>query len=137
MERVRFITHRSRDILFIDYSELQDTEEILRTIQQAKEIIAQQPENSVRVLTYVRDAKSDARVTQAMKEFAAHNKPYVCASAVVGMSPVHRIIFEAVRLFTKREIHAFDDLTPAKEWLTQQSTESATEESETVQQQTA
>ena len=120
MERARFITHRGQRILFVDYSELQDEDEILATIDAAKALIVQEPEESVLVLTYVHGAKSTAAVTQAMKEFAASNKPYVLASVVVGMSPVHRIIFEAVRLFSKRDIRACDSLVEGKDWLVQQ-----------------
>jgi hypothetical protein len=37
------------------------------------------------------------------------------------MSPVQRLIYEAVNLFSKRENScAFDDLGPAKEWLGEQ-----------------
>ena len=121
MERVRFITYRGRRILFMDYSELQDPEEILRLIENVKEIVAQQPENSVLGLVYVRGANITNTVKEAMKHGSLQNKPYVRATAVVGMSPVQRLVYEAVRLFSKREnFCAFDDLAPAKEWLVEQ-----------------
>lgn len=123
MERVRFITHRGHRILFMDYSELQDDQEIVRLIEQAKELVAQQPENSVLGLVYVRDANTSNVVKEAMKQGAVHNKPYIKATAVVGMSPMQRLVYEAVRLFSKREnFCAFDDLAPAKDWLLEQDT---------------
>jgi hypothetical protein len=120
MERARFITHRGQRILFLDFSELQETDEILSTIEQAKVLIVQEPKGSVLALTHVQNAKSDAEVTQALKDLAAHNKPYVLASAVVGMSPVYRMVLEAVRLFAKRDIRACDSLVAGKDWLVQQ-----------------
>jgi subtilase family serine protease len=121
MERVRFITYRGRQILFMDYSELQDPEEIARLIEQAKETVAEQPENSVLGLIYVRDANTTNAVKETMKHAAVHNKPYIRATAVVGMSPVQRLIYEAVNLFSKRENScAFDDIGPAKQWLVEQ-----------------
>ncbi|MDQ3555661.1 MAG: hypothetical protein M3409_02640 [Gemmatimonadota bacterium] len=120
MERARFITHRGQRILFLDFSELQETDEILSTIEQAKVLIVQEPKGSVLALTHVQNAKSHAEVTQALKDLAAHNKPYVLASAVVGMSPVYRMVLEAVRLFAKRDIRACDSLVAGKDWLVQQ-----------------
>jgi hypothetical protein len=52
-----------------------------------------------------------------MKEFTKHNKPYVKASAVVGISGIKKIIFHAVMLFSGRKIHACDTLEQAKDWL--------------------
>lgn len=136
MERVRFINYRGRDILFMDYSDLQDPAEIIQHIERAKELAAQQPENSVLGLVYLRDANLTSQVKEAMSQAAVHNKPYIIASAVVGMSAVQRLVYEAIRLFSKREnFHTFDDLAPAKDWLLQQTATSA--ESETAAEQTA
>jgi predicted GTPase len=120
MDPVRWITYRGSEILFIDVSGVKEKEEVHRRVEMAQEIIAAQPEKSVLVLTYVRDAVTDASTRDEMKAFAEHNAPYVLASAVVGLSTVQRVIYEAVRMLTGREIHAFDDLAPAKEWLSQQ-----------------
>lgn len=136
MERVRFITHRGREILFMDYSDLQDPAEIIQHIERAKEMVAQQPENSVLGLVYVRDANTTSEVKDAMSQAAVHNKPYIIASAVVGMSAMQRLVYEAVRLFSKREnFHTFDDLAPAKDWLLQQP--ASAQEAETAAEQTA
>jgi hypothetical protein len=54
-----------------------------------------------------------------MKEFAAHNKPYVKASTVVGITGLKKIIYDAVLMFSKRNISTFDSIDPAKEWLAQ------------------
>lgn len=133
MERTRFITHKGERVLYVDFSNLQDKDEILTTIEQAKPIIAQQPEHSLLVLTCVQDTRSDGPVSQAMKEFAAHNKPYVKASAVVGVSTVQRVILEAVRLFARRDLHAFESLPAAKEWLVEQARQDKREQRVTEQ----
>jgi hypothetical protein len=59
----------------------------------------------------------DDRVTQQMKEFTTHNKPYVRAAAVVGVEGVKKIILNAVMLFSKRKFHTFDSIDSAKAWL--------------------
>jgi hypothetical protein len=120
MERARFISHRGQRILFADYSELKDPDQIIATIDAVRALVAQEPGRSLLVLTYVEGATTAPAVTQAFKELAAHNKPYVLASALVGMTPMQRVIFEAVRIFAKRDIHSFDTLVAAKDWLVQQ-----------------
>lgn len=114
--RVQFISHRGRDILFLNFSGC-GVNEVLSTIDDAAKVIRVQPEGSVRTLTDVTNARFDDRVSEQMKKFTAHNKPYVRAAAVVGITGIKKIIFEAVMLFSKRKIHSFDTLDQAKDWL--------------------
>ena len=120
MERTRFIDHRGKQVLVLDYSGVRDPEAALAEIEHSKRVVARQPPNSLRVLTNVRDARYNAAVLQGMKDLAAHNAPYVRASAVVGMSGLHRIAYQAVILFSKRKIQVFDDPNAALDWLVQQ-----------------
>ena len=120
MERTRFIEHRGRRILLLDYAGLHDTGETLREIENSTRVVAAQPPGSLRILTNVRDARYDARALQAMKEMAAHNAPYVRASAVVGMSGLHRIALLAVILFSRRKFQTFDAEHEALDWLAAQ-----------------
>ncbi len=80
MERVRFINHDGKDILFLNFSYCK-AEEVVKTIHRAKQIISSRPENSLLTLTDVTDARFNDEVGQSMKEFTAHNKPYVKARA--------------------------------------------------------
>lgn len=120
MERTRFIEHRGKKILLLDYSELRDPREALQEIARSKEMVARQPPGSLLTLTYVRDARYDSSVIQAMKDLAAHNKPFVKAAAVVGMSGIHRAVYQTLLLFTRRNIKAFDDMEAARDWLAEQ-----------------
>lgn len=120
MERTRFIEHQGRRILLLDYAGIRDPDEALRSIAQSKEVVARQPPASLLVMTVVRDARYNATVLQGMKELAAHNTPYVKASAVVGMSGLHRIAYQAVILFSKRNIKVFDQEAEALDWLVSQ-----------------
>lgn len=117
MQRARFVTHQGQPILFIDLSNLDGDDEILGVIADARAIIDQQPEDSLAILTFVQGARVSDRVSEAMKAFAAKNNPYVVTSAVVGLSTMQRMLFEAVRMLTGRDIRAFDSLPPAKDWL--------------------
>jgi hypothetical protein len=120
MERTRFIEHQGHRILLLDYAGIRDPDEALRSIARSRELVARQPPGSLLVMTVVRDARYNAAVLQGMKELAAHNAPYVRASAVVGMSGLHRIAYQAVILFSKRNIKVFDHEAEALDWLVSQ-----------------
>lgn len=119
-ERVRFLLHRGKPILLIDFSHLEETEDILRVARAAKEVVAKQPPASLRTLSNVYRARYSPPVMDAIKELAVHNRPYVTAAAVVGMEGLHRILFRAVLLFSRRNMEAFDSLDAAKDWLATQ-----------------
>ena len=120
MDRTRFIEHRGVRILLLDYSGLRDPQETLREIAKSRQLVARQPANSLLTLTHVKDARYNSEILQAMKELATHNKPYVKAAAVVGMSGIHRAVYQTVLLFTRRNIRAFDGLEEASDWLATQ-----------------
>ena len=115
-ERVSFIHHRAVEILFIDWSDA-TSEEILAAIEDARKKIATRPEKSVRTLTYVTNARVDRRVTEALKDYVAHNKRYVIAGAVVGLNDLKTIVFNFVNRATGRSLRAMDSVDQAKEWL--------------------
>lgn len=114
--RVKFIKHHEKEILFLDFSNSQ-TDEILKTIEDAKRVISARPANSLLTLTDVTNARFNEQVGEGMKHFTAHNKPFVKAGAVVGITGLKRIIFGAVMAFSKRKLEPFDDIEQAKRWL--------------------
>jgi hypothetical protein len=116
MARVEFIKHNGKELLFLDFSNCKPGDVFL-VIDEAKKTIRSCPENSVLTLTDVTNMRFDDRVTQQMKEFTTHNKPYVRAAAVVGVEGVKKIILNAVMLFSKRKFHTFDSIDSAKAWL--------------------
>jgi len=115
-ERVKFITHRQKEILFLDFSNSLP-HEVLQTIEDAKRVISARPERSLLTLTDVTNARFNEAVGDGLKQFTAHNKPYVKAGAVVGVTGLKRIIFTAVLTFSRRKLEAFDDIEQAKHWL--------------------
>ncbi len=115
-ERVKFITHHEKEILFLDFSNTLP-HEVLQTIEVAKRVISARPEGSILTLTDVTNARFNDAVSDGLKKFTAHNKPYVKAGAVVGVTGLKRIIFSAVLTFSRRNLEAFDDIEQAKHWL--------------------
>lgn len=116
MERVQFIQHKGRKILHLDFSDCKSPE-VLQIIEQAKHTIKSQSHRSVYTLTDVTNTAFNSAVSDAMKEFVLHNKPYVAASAVVGVTGLKQIIFNAVMKLSGRKLTAFESLDAAKDWL--------------------
>jgi len=116
MERVGFIIHQWRQILLLDFSHC-SADEAINIIDGAKEVIRSQPHSSILILTDVTGAKYDLKVIEKFKEFTSGNKPYVKASAVVGLDEFQKVVYNAATLFSKRNLPLFDDIEKAKDWL--------------------
>ena len=116
MERVQFIEHKGKKILHLNFADCKPNE-ILQVIEQAKSTIKTQAHKSVYTLTDVTNSAFNSAVSDAMKEFVLHNKPYVVASAVVGVTGLKQIIFNAVMKLSGRKLTAFENLETAKDWL--------------------
>ena len=119
MERVQFIQHKGKKLLHLNFADCK-ADEVLTVIDQAKAVIKTQAHQSVFTLTDVTETAFNSAVSEAMKEFVIHNKPYVAASAVVGVTGLKKIIYNAVMRFSGRKLTAFDTLNEAKDWLAAQ-----------------
>ncbi len=115
-ERVKFIRHQEKDILFLDFSN-SGVEEVLKTIEDAKRVMRARPERSLLTLSDVTNARFNEAVGKGMKQLTDHSRTSVKASAIVGVTGLQKIIFGAVAAFSKRNIESFDDVELAKHWL--------------------
>lgn len=119
MERIKFIQHKGAEILYLDFSGCQVTE-IFPLVARAKSIIASRPPQSLLTLTNVANAQQNDAVNQQMKIFTAHNKAYVKAAAVVGIEGLKKIVLDTIVQISKRDIHPFETIEQAKNWLAEQ-----------------
>jgi hypothetical protein len=116
------LMHKGKTIFCLDLAGLQlkDKDEYKHCIEQAKTYIHKQPPKSTLVITYVENTGFDTEFANIMKEYAAHNTPYVKASAVVGISGWQKVILTAIKTLTGRDFHVVNTLEEAKEWLVKQ-----------------
>lgn len=118
-KRVEFIRHKGTEILYIDWSEAVAAE-VLAAINEAKRLIALRPHASVRTLTNVRGTRMDRAVTEMLKDYVAHNKPYVIKGAVIGLNDLKMIAFNTVNRLTGRSLRAMSTEDEARQWLVEQ-----------------
>lgn len=104
-ERIRFIPNplNASRVLLMDFSGFQTASDSLPFIQEAREFVATQPANSVHCLVDVSGSRFNADVVEAMKDLATHNRPYVIASALIGVGGLQRVILESVVTFSRRK----------------------------------
>ena len=120
MSEAKFITHKEKQILYLNVQDVQSVDESLLRFDDARDIIILQPEKSVLLLTDVRDAHYNREATNHLKEVSTQISPYVKASAAVGVSGIKRIILQSLIRISGRQIKMFDDIEDAKDWLVSQ-----------------
>ena len=119
MQRVRFINHKDRRILLIDYSNLTDESELIEKIEQREFVVDSQPRNSVLMVINVTGAKFSKEVLTRAKEANVYDLPYVRRSAMVGVADQQKAAVDAVSMFAKKQWEMFDTLDQALDWIVQ------------------
>ena len=123
-DRVRFIPNpvSRNNVLLIDVSGFSDPSEALPFISEAQAMVSGQPLQSVYCLVDVTGSRFNVDVVEAMKRLATHDRPFVIASAVVGVAGLMRVIFESVLAFSARKnLKSFPSRGEAFTWLATQS----------------
>jgi hypothetical protein len=108
-----------KELVYLDFSGCTSAT-LPPLIEEAKRLIAARPEKSVCVLTNVIGTELSRTTSQIIKDFATQNKPYVKASAVIGVEGLKKIIYNAVQAVSGRHISSFDTMEQAKDWLAAQ-----------------
>ena len=117
MQRVRFITHKDKRVLLIDYSNLRDDSELFEMIEQREFVVDSQPRNSVLMVINVTGAKFSKEVLTRAKEANVYDLPYVRRSALVGVEERQKPAIDAVSMFAKRQWEQFPTLAEALDWI--------------------
>src|SRR3954469_9705152 len=108
MPRTAFITHDERQIVLMDFANIQSIDEALAAIKEAKEFVAAQPRRrKLLTLVDVTGTTQDGKVLDALQDLAEHDKPWVLAAAVVGINALKRILFRTVVMLSGRKMATF------------------------------
>ena len=121
LERTRVIQHAGKPVVLFDYTGLTDEAEALGEIEKSRRFIAgQRPEGSLLLVTDGSGGRFTTPILESLKQLAAHNKPYVKASAAVSDSGLHRVVISSIAVFTGRRLPIFPTRQQALEWLVTQ-----------------
>ena len=119
MPTARRLDHYGTGILLIDLGG-RDREDMLRRIAEMRKAVAACAPDSALVLTDCTRSFLDDEVIRVLGEAVAANKLSVRASAVVGLSPKRQELRQLIAGMAAREIHPFDDVELAMDWLAEQ-----------------
>jgi hypothetical protein len=118
--RVRFLDHKGRRIVLIDFSGT-DPVQGKAVTDEALRVIATLPrDGSALTLTDVTGTTYTRQSIERMKQLTSHNKPYVKAAAVVSTSAIHRASITMVAIVSRRNLEVFDTRQKAMDWLATQ-----------------
>ena len=117
MERVRFISHREKQVLLIDASNC-PAEELIEVMEATRKCVTAQTRNSLLILTDFTGAKVSRDAITRMKEVAVYDRPFVKRSALVGADSLPKAYYDALKTFSQREFPRFATCEEALEWLT-------------------
>ncbi len=121
MERTRLMDYEGRRVVLLDFTGLTVEAEALAEIEKARQFFARQPpDRSLLTVTDGTGSTYTPRVVDALKQLAAHNKPFVRLGAAVSDSRLHRVVIAAVAVFTGRHLPVFATRQDALQWLVKQ-----------------
>ena len=121
MNRISVIEYRGVSVVLLDFTNATDPATTIAEIGEAKRFFAAYPPNgSLRTLTDVTGARYNTAVLEALKDLAAHNKPYVGPAAAVVQTALHRVAMNLAGLFSGRKFRAFASRDEALDWLATQ-----------------
>jgi hypothetical protein len=116
MERAKFVTHKGKKLYLMDCSNA-TVEEMNQVIEACERDVRCQPENSVCTLIVAGGSSFSGETISRLKELARDNTPYVKVSAIVGVTGLHKVVLNAVAMFSKRRFYIYDTLDEAMDFL--------------------
>jgi hypothetical protein len=117
-DRLKKITHRGCTILFTDYSNFIEFDQWKELLDAERKLMPNEQPGSVLALAVFTGSRFSASVFSAIKELAVHNKPYIKASALVGLSSLQEGIFlKGIERTADRTFGSFGTIEEAKDWL--------------------
>src|SRR5579864_8052067 len=114
--RVQFIEHMGQRVLFINYAGC-DIAMLKAVAEEMHRVISKEPPKSVRTLNDVTGTGFDSESVAVLKSKVAANAPYVRRAAVIGITGLQGLIYEAVQKFSQRSIPLFGSRQEALNWL--------------------
>lgn len=116
--RIRWVEHKEKPILYIDYSHFLDTDETIKAILEVNDFVKKLGKYELLMLIDVRKSYADEKIiVKALKNNALIVKPYVKKAAVIGVTTTQEVILTVVNMFSSLGIKPFDNIDDAKDWL--------------------
>ena len=116
MDRVRWITHQGKQILFLDLTNC-TAQEVIQSVNEVQRIVTTQPINSVRTLSDLNGAQFSRDAVTRIQEVAVFDRPHVSRAALLGADSLPQVFYDALKAFSRREFPRFKTREEAMDWL--------------------
>ena len=117
MKKTESINYKGKNILYLDFSNMKNKEEIICLEKDGSTLIRSQNLNSVYTLTNMDGMFFNSDIKKFFEEMVKLNAPYVRAAAVIGMSGLISVMYNAFVTVTGRNIKSFRTKEDALEYL--------------------
>ena len=120
MSRFTWQEHKGTPVLFGDFNGVTRPEELTVAIEEGKRVVLNQPPKSLLSLLDVAGLRFTVETARLLKEGMTQNTPYVKATAVIGLSGLQTVLFQAIRRIRGGTIQSFGTREEALDWLVAQ-----------------
>jgi hypothetical protein len=117
MRKPEIISYKGKTIVYLDFTNMKDKEEIMKLEKEGSDWIRSQSLNSVYTLTNMEGMFFNNELKKWFEEIVKVNAPYVRAGAVVGMTGLISIMYNAFVTVTGRNIKMCKSKDEALEYL--------------------
>ncbi len=118
-DRIHFIEHQGKQILFIDFSRA-TAPQMQLILELVRMTVAQHARESLLTLADLTEATVDHAVATKIQEGYTLDRPFVKKSAWVGTEKIPRTFLENFRSFSQRDIVTFKTREEAMDWLVEE-----------------
>ena len=115
-DRIRWIEHKDKQILFADYSNLQG-DECKNAVKEFKDFIVNLGKNELLIFVDARNSDLDDVGFEAGRNSTKMIKPYFNKVAIIGIDKGRETLITLVNVFSDIGIKPFDTMEEAIDWL--------------------
>jgi hypothetical protein len=115
-DRIRFITHKDKQILLVDVSHCKPAE-VAKISRLVPSYVSDQPRGTVLLLGDFTGAEFDRDAINRLKQDTVFDRPYLKRSAWVGTENLPKVFYENLKSFSQRDLPTFKTREEALEWL--------------------
>ena len=117
MRKPEIIRHKDADIIYLNFSNLRNQEQIIKLENDGAELIQKQKFNSVLTLTNMDGMFFNNDIRNHFTKVVKSNTPFVKAGAVIGLNGLISIMYKSFIAITGRNIKLFKTKEEALDYL--------------------
>ncbi len=116
MDRISWVTHKGKEILVLNFSELADGE-CLKQIDKVENYIQSTTQKEILKLSIMTDSCLNDEIMLRIESLNQKYDSLVEKEAVVGISGIKKVFLRAAGAVSSKDLKPFDEVDDAIDWL--------------------